>query len=93
MTSSPRTALSEAAADGAESEWEPLPAVELGSRITSLQWGEEDVRVLTHSLRYKVASRVAVLRSLDDPQLRDSPNVGAVASSRCGDRNIVIALS
>jgi hypothetical protein len=45
MTSSPRTALCEAAADGAESEWEPLPAVELGSRITSLQWGKEDVWV------------------------------------------------
>jgi hypothetical protein len=41
--SSPRTALSEAAAEGAESEWEPLPAVELGSRITSLQWGKEEV--------------------------------------------------
>lgn len=75
---SPRTALA-AAAEGAEVDWEPLPAVEVGSKIAVLKWGEAPqilIRVLaleTPELLYPsntfLASRCAArkfCRQVDD---------------------------
>ncbi|GAQ77909.1 hypothetical protein KFL_000050460 [Klebsormidium nitens] len=61
---SPRTALS-AAAEGAETDWEPLPAVDVASKIAVLRWAASDdvIAAMTQEglqslIRYPLARRL-----------------------------------